>query len=56
MRANTPGEPQDEGLERERFETLQQLEDWLETPVMLLGFAWLILWIRPCHRFSGHLL
>lgn len=30
-------------LKRERREILQQLEDWLETPMLLLGFVWLIL-------------
>jgi voltage-gated potassium channel len=32
-------------LERERTEVLQQLEDWLETPMVVLGFAWLVLFI-----------
>jgi voltage-gated potassium channel len=32
-------------LERERSEVLQQLEDWLETPMVVLGFAWLLLFI-----------
>lgn len=32
-------------LNRERQEILQQLEDWLETPMLLLGFAWLALFI-----------
>lgn len=32
-------------LERERSEVLQQLEDWLETPMVVLGFAWLVLFI-----------
>lgn len=32
-----------EEIERERYEILQQLEDWLETPVLILGFLWLIL-------------
>lgn len=30
-------------LETERYELLQQLEDWLETPMLVLGFAWLVL-------------
>ena len=30
-------------LERERKEILAQLEDWLETPMLVLGFAWLAL-------------
>ncbi|MBW4498927.1 MAG: ion transporter [Scytonema hyalinum WJT4-NPBG1] len=32
-------------LERERSEVLQQLEDWLETPMVVLGFAWLALFM-----------
>ncbi|MUL39284.1 ion transporter [Gloeocapsopsis dulcis] len=32
-------------LNRERQEVLQQLEDWLETPMLVLGFAWLALFI-----------
>jgi len=32
-------------LDRERQEILQQLEDWLETPMLLLGFAWLALFV-----------
>ncbi|MDZ4870945.1 MAG: hypothetical protein CLLPBCKN_000333 [Chroococcidiopsis cubana SAG 39.79] len=32
-------------LNRERQEILQQLEDWLETPMLLLGFAWLALFV-----------
>ena len=30
-------------LERERHELLQQLERWLEVPMLVLGFAWLAL-------------
>ena len=29
--------------ERERWETLRQLEEWLELPVVLLGIIWLVL-------------
>lgn len=35
--------PQQQVLETERYELLQQLEDWLETPMLVLGFAWLVL-------------
>jgi len=38
--AKAPGK---EALERERYELLQRLEDWLETPMLVLGFAWLAL-------------
>ena len=30
-------------LENERNEILSQLEDWLETPMLVLGFVWLLL-------------
>ena len=35
--------PAPEVIERERFEALQQLEDWLEVPLLILGFVWLAL-------------
>lgn len=35
--------PSPKAIERERFEVLRQLEDWLEVPLLLLGFAWLAL-------------
>jgi voltage-gated potassium channel len=38
--AKAPGK---EALERERYELLQRLEDWLETPMLILAFAWLAL-------------
>jgi voltage-gated potassium channel len=37
--------PDNESLEQERYELLQRLEDWLETPMLLLAFAWLALLI-----------
>jgi voltage-gated potassium channel len=36
---------QQPALERERSEVLQQWEDWLEMPMLVLGFAWLVLFI-----------
>lgn len=30
-------------LEKERFVLVQQLQDWLEWPMMILGFVWLVL-------------
>jgi biopolymer transport protein ExbB/TolQ len=33
--ANAPGK---EALERERYELLQRLEEWLETPMLILAF------------------
>jgi len=32
-----------EELERERYELLQRLEAWLETPMLVLAFVWLVL-------------
>ncbi len=32
-------------LNEERQEILGQLEDWLEAPMLALGFAWLVLFI-----------
>jgi voltage-gated potassium channel len=40
--ANTP---HDDVLERERYELLQRIEDWLETPMLVLAFVWLLLLI-----------
>ncbi|WP_218147850.1 potassium channel family protein [Nitrosomonas sp. Nm166] len=34
-----------DAVERERFEALQQLENWLETPMLVLAFVWLALLI-----------
>lgn len=35
--------PDREALESERYELLQRLEDWLETPMLILAFVWLAL-------------
>ncbi|MGZ8189326.1 MAG: hypothetical protein ACXWTN_11240, partial [Methylosarcina sp.] len=35
-----------EALDRERYELLQRLEDWLETPMLILAFVWLALLVR----------
>lgn len=37
--------PEKQALNKERREVLQQLEDWLETPMLVLGFAWLVLFV-----------
>ncbi|MDQ3007246.1 MAG: potassium channel family protein [Chloroflexota bacterium] len=37
--------PDDEALNRERYELLQRLDDWLETPMIILAFVWLALLI-----------
>lgn len=36
---NQPSEKRE--IQKERSEVLEQLEDWLETPMLLLGFGWL---------------
>lgn len=36
---------EEEALEKERYELLQRLEDFLETPMLVLAFAWLALLI-----------
>ncbi len=38
-----PELPAREALDRERYELLRRLENWLETPMLLLAFAWLAL-------------
>ena len=35
------GAPAEQALEQEPYELLRRLEDWLETPLLVLGFAWL---------------
>jgi voltage-gated potassium channel len=35
--------PIDEVVEKERYEILEQIENWLEIPVIILGFFWLLL-------------
>ncbi len=35
--------PENKELQHERYELLQQLTDWLETPMLVLGFGWLLL-------------
>jgi voltage-gated potassium channel len=37
--------PEKEALNQERGELLQRLEDWLEMPMLVLGFIWLLLLI-----------
>ena len=38
-----PALPDRAELDRERYELLRRLENWLETPMLLLAFAWLAL-------------
>lgn len=37
--------PEKQIFEQERYEILQQLEDWLEIPMLILSFIWLALFI-----------
>lgn len=37
--------PEGRDLEQERGEILQRLEDWLEVPMLVLSFAWLLLFV-----------
>ena len=37
--------PEEELINEERREVLEQLEEWLETPMLVLGIAWLALFI-----------
>ncbi len=39
-----------EGLVKERYELLQRLEDWLETPMLVLAFVWLMLLVLELIR------
>lgn len=36
-------DPEKQLLQHERYQLLQQLTDWLETPMLVLGFVWLLL-------------
>ena len=45
--SNTGNDPE---LDRARRELLEQLEDWLETPMLVLGLAWLALLIVDLTR------
>jgi voltage-gated potassium channel len=40
---NTINKSEKGELKKERSELLQQVEEWLETPMLVLGFAWLVL-------------
>jgi voltage-gated potassium channel len=38
-----PESPEKQALDSERLQVLEQLEQWLEAPLMALGFVWLVL-------------
>jgi voltage-gated potassium channel len=40
---HSPDRSAEQALESERSQVLRQLEDWLETPMLVLGFTWLAL-------------
>jgi len=40
---NNLNAPAKQALNKERWEILQQLEDWLDGPMLVLGFVWLVL-------------
>lgn len=42
-----------QALDQERSEVLQQLEDWLETPMLVLGLVWLALLVFELTRGLG---
>lgn len=42
--SNMPS-PEKRALEQEQSEILQQLEDWLEVPMLVLSFIWLVLFV-----------
>jgi voltage-gated potassium channel len=57
--ANT-GEKQDnpsvkESLDKERYELLQRIENWLETPMLILAFVWLALLVAELIWGESHL-
>ncbi len=37
-------------LARQRLKILRQIEDWLETPMLVLGFVWLVLLVVELTR------
>ncbi len=39
----SPESPEKQALDNERLQVLQQLERWLEVPLLVLGFVWLVL-------------
>src|SRR5919112_1873234 len=40
---NRPSAEEERALKDERWQVLARLEDWLETPMLVLGFVWLAL-------------
>ncbi len=42
---NNLSTPEKQALNQQRREILEQLEDWLEMPMLVLGLAWLVLFL-----------
>ena len=55
MNANRTS-PEREILDEERRQLLEQLEDWLETPLLALGFIWLAMFVYELVWGEGFLL
>lgn len=53
---NNLGIPEKQALNKERLEVLQQLENWLEKPMLVLSFAWLGLFVIDVVRGLSPLL
>lgn len=53
--SDRPGKSNPETLS-ERMEALNQLEDWLQTPMLVLSFAWLVLIVLELTRGSNDVL
>ena len=53
---NNETKPDKQALNNERSEILQRLEDWLETPMLVLGFVWLALLVIELIRGLSPLL
>lgn len=43
MNDDRPAAPMEQEQEQERWRTLRQLEEWIETPMLVLSFIWLLL-------------
>jgi voltage-gated potassium channel len=53
---NNQGVSERQALYEERWQALRQLEDWLETPMLVLGFIWLALLVVELARGLSPLL
>lgn len=53
---NSPNNQEKQALHQQRLEVLQQLENWLETPMLVLSFTWTALFIIDAIRGLNPLL